>query len=131
LAKNKKVGDWFLYQNYTEIRVYGCQLAPYKLPKYLSMRNIALEYFRQIIHSDEVNFLAARKKTKFKMKSQLGPFICKNKQDGPEADKILQDMKFKNGFMWQYDPHGVINKLRLKVKLVNNLKEKVTILETN
>ena len=26
-------------------------------------------------------------------------------------------MKFNNNFMWQYDPHGVINKLRLRVKL--------------
>ena len=26
-------------------------------------------------------------------------------------------MEFKNSLIWQYDPHGVINKLRLKVKL--------------
>jgi len=26
-------------------------------------------------------------------------------------------MKFRNSFLWQYDPHGVIKKLRLKVKL--------------
>ena len=26
-------------------------------------------------------------------------------------------MKFSNHFVWQYDPHGVINKLRIKVKL--------------
>ena len=51
------------------------------------------------------------------MKNQLGPFICNTREAGPEADKILQQMKFKNSFMWQYDPHGVINKLRIKVKL--------------
>ena len=51
------------------------------------------------------------------MKNQLGPFICNTKEARPEADKILQQMKFKNSFMWQYDPHGVINKLRIKVKL--------------
>ena len=28
---NHQVGDWYLYQNHTEIRIYGCQLAPYKL----------------------------------------------------------------------------------------------------
>ena len=32
---NHQVGDWYLYQNHTEIRIYGCQLAPYKIPKYL------------------------------------------------------------------------------------------------
>jgi len=51
------------------------------------------------------------------MKSQLGPFICNNKEPGPEAEKMLQQMKFRNNFMWQYEPHGVINKLRLKIKL--------------
>ena len=29
----------------------------------------------------------------------------------------MQQMRFKNSFMWQYDPHGVINKLRIRVKL--------------
>jgi len=81
------------------------------------MRIFALEYIRQIIDSDEVNFLSARKKTQFKMKNQLGPFICNTREVGLEEDKILQQMKFKNISMWKYDPHGVINKLRLKVKL--------------
>ncbi len=53
------------------------------------MRIFALEYFRQIIKSDEVNFLSARKKTEFKMKNQLGPFILNNREAGLEADKIL------------------------------------------
>ena len=87
LAKNNKVGDWYLYQNHTEIIVYGCQLAPYKLPKYIPMRIFSLEYFRQIINSDEVNFLAVKKKTQFKMKNQFGPFICNNKEAGPEINK--------------------------------------------
>lgn len=117
LAKNSKVGDWYLYHNHTEIRVYGCQLAPYKLPKYLPMRIFSLEYFRQIISSDEAHFLSTRKKTQFKMKNQLGPFISNNREAGPEGNKILQQMKFKNNFMWQYDLHGVINKLRIRVKL--------------
>jgi hypothetical protein len=28
LSNLAKTGDWFLYQNHTEIRVYGCELAP-------------------------------------------------------------------------------------------------------
>ena len=47
LSKQSKVGDWYLYQNHTEIRIYGCQLAPYKLPKYLPMRSFSLEYYRK------------------------------------------------------------------------------------
>lgn len=51
------------------------------------------------------------------MKNQLGPLICNNREVGPDGDKILQQIKFINGFMWQYDPRGVINKIRLRVKL--------------
>ncbi len=100
MAKNNKVGDWYLYQNHTKIRVYGYQLCPYKLPKYLPMRIFSLKYFRQIINLDEVNFLAARKKTQFKLKNQLGPFICNNREARPKADKILQQINFKGNFMW-------------------------------
>ena len=42
LSKQYRVGDWYLYQNHTEIRIYGCDLAPYKLPRYLPMRLFAL-----------------------------------------------------------------------------------------
>lgn len=69
LAKNSRVGDWYLYQDHIEIRIYRCQLTPYRLPKYLPMRIFASEYFRQIINSDEVNFKSARNKTQFKMKN--------------------------------------------------------------
>jgi len=46
LLKQTKVGDWYLYQNHKETRIYGCVLAPYKLPRYLPMRLFALEYYR-------------------------------------------------------------------------------------
>ena len=46
LSKQYRVGDWYLYKNHTEIRIYGCELCPFKLPKYVPMRLFALEYFR-------------------------------------------------------------------------------------
>ena len=46
LSKQYRVGDWYLYQNHTEIRVYGCELSPFKLPKYVPMRLFVLEYCR-------------------------------------------------------------------------------------
>jgi hypothetical protein len=46
LSDNAKTGDWYLYQNHTEIRVFGCELAPYKLPQYVPVRVFALEYIR-------------------------------------------------------------------------------------
>ena len=46
LPDNAKTGDWYLYQSHTEIRVFGCELTPYKLPQYVLVRIFALEYIR-------------------------------------------------------------------------------------
>jgi hypothetical protein len=46
LSDLAKLGDWYLYQNHIEIRVYGCELPPYRFPKYLPVRIFALEYIR-------------------------------------------------------------------------------------
>lgn len=89
LLENSRTRDWYLYQNHTEIRVYGCQLTPYKLPKYLPMRLFVLEYIREILNSYEVNFLSAKKKTQFKIKNQIGPFIINNRNAGQQANKCL------------------------------------------
>ena len=48
LSKAYSIGDWYFYQHHTVIRVYGCELNPYRLPKYVPMRLFALEYFRHV-----------------------------------------------------------------------------------
>ena len=45
-SKSYKIGDWYFYQNHTVIKIYGCELCPYRLPKYVPMRLFTLEYFR-------------------------------------------------------------------------------------
>lgn len=88
LSKQSKVGDWYLYQNHTEIRIYGCELAPYKVPKYLPMRLFAMEYYRKIMNSNDINFFSAKKRSQFKLTNQLGPFICNSREVREEADQI-------------------------------------------
>lgn len=43
LVDQATTGDWYLYQNYTNIRVYRCEIPPYKLSKYLPMIIFALD----------------------------------------------------------------------------------------
>ena len=81
------------------------------------MRLFSLEYYRQILNADEINFMNAKKKAYFKIKEQLGPFICNSREDGKEAYLILQNMKFQRSFVWRYDPLEFITKKRQKVKL--------------
>lgn len=90
--------DWYLYQNYIELRIFGCELAPYKLPKFLPMRIFALEYIRQMLNMDEIHFVAAKKKSQFKIKTQIGPFICNSRATGEEADKLFKEMQFSLSF---------------------------------
>jgi hypothetical protein len=113
-----KTGDWYLYQNHTEIRVYGCELAPYKLPKYLPMRIFGLEYIRQMINSDDRHFVSLKKKQQLTIKGKIGSFICNSRGTGEEADKILREMNFHASFLSHYHPCGIILEMRFKNKNV-------------
>ena len=75
LSEQNKVGDWYLYEKNSELRNFGSNLLTYKLPKHVCMRIFSLEYLRQILNSDSINFMATKKKTQFKLKNQVGPFI--------------------------------------------------------
>ena len=80
------------------------------------MRIFALEYIRQMLNMDEIHFVAAKKKSQFKIKNQIGPFICNSRVAREEADKLLREMQFNLNFTWSYDPLGVISKLRIENK---------------
>jgi hypothetical protein len=116
LSDLTKTGDWYLYQNHTEIRVYGCELAPYKFPRYLPMRIFSLEYIRQMINSDDIHFVSLKKKHQLRIKGQIGSFICNSRGIGEEADRLLKEMKFFVSFAWHYDPCGIIFEMRVKNK---------------
>jgi hypothetical protein len=62
LSDLAKMEDWYLYQDHIEIIVYGCELAPYKFPKYFPVRIFAPEYIRQMINSDDIHFVSLKKK---------------------------------------------------------------------
>ena len=110
-SENCKVGNWYLYKNHIEIRIYCAILAPYKLPKFLTTVIFALEYIRQILNADAVNFIASKKKAQFKLRSQIGSFIVNNRDSLKEVSSKLSVFKFKEIFYWSYDPQGIIRNL--------------------
>jgi len=75
-----------------------------------------LEYIRQIIHYDNIHFVAAKKKSLFRIKTKVGPFICNSRAAGEEVDLLLKQMNFPLSFTWSYDPFGLISKLRIEQK---------------
>ena len=93
------------------------------LPKHVSMRIFALEYIRKILNSDSINFLAAKKKTQFKLNNQVGPFICNHRDSESEVAKQLLEYIFEEIFPWNYDPQGILSKIRVKCKLTPFIHE--------
>ena len=46
LGTNCKFGDWYVYEDYLEIRLYGVRVEPYRLPTFVPMKLFALEFIR-------------------------------------------------------------------------------------
>jgi len=118
LSSAYSIGDWYFYQHHTVIRIYGCELRPYKLPRFVPMRLFALEYFRQFGNADQVHFAGKGKRAQLKVRNQLGHFILNRREGWKEADRMLEGLGLKQSFLWKpYDPNNFISLRRQKCKL--------------
>ena len=45
---NAPVRDWFLYEEFTILKVYGFENEPYGLPVFLTKRILILEFLRHV-----------------------------------------------------------------------------------
>jgi hypothetical protein len=116
-SSETQLGDWFLFKEHTEIRMYGAEVKPFKLPSFLTMRIFSLEFIRQSLNVDEVHFIPRRKKTNFKPKREIGPFIVHSRSTLQVLETMLQELGLEQGTTWQYDPLGVINNKRLELDI--------------
>lgn len=114
LNEQSKVGDWYLYQNFIEIRVYGCEFPPFKLSVFVPVRIFALEFIRQRLNKDEIHFVSRKQKAQFKLKAPVGPFIVNTRAAEKEVENLLRQMKFKLSFSWPYDRLGVISSMKIE-----------------
>jgi len=51
------------------------------------MRLFALEYYRQMLNSDQIHFTKAKKKSQLRIKDHIGPFVCNNREVGKRAEE--------------------------------------------
>ena len=103
------MGDWFLYRDYTILRVYGFTGQPYRLPSFLTPRIFALEFMRQRLLSEEEHFGAFRKYLNIKFPFKVGPFIFKGKGALACIERLMENMDFVKDVNMNYDPHQVIS----------------------
>jgi hypothetical protein len=108
-----QIGDWFLFPEYTVIRVYGSKHQPYRLPAFLTPRIFCLEVLRQRLHSDELHFSIKKQTSTFKVPITVGPFIVKNRAVIELIDDMMACFGFAQYFSCQYDPlHIISNKIK-------------------
>ena len=70
MGTNSKFVDWFVFEDYSEIRLYGAGVEPYRLPVFVPMK----------------------KGHMFKFPMTVGPFIVNMRQATDEVTKMLDEM---------------------------------------
>ena len=108
-SSEDKLGDWFLYKDFTVLRVYGFTGEPYRLPAFLTPRIFSLEFMRQRLCAEEEHFGEFKKYSNVKFPLKVGPFIFKNKSALLVIEKLLEVMDFQKDQRINYDPHHIIS----------------------
>ena len=111
------VGDWFLYEDYTVLRVYGFMEEPYKLPAFLTKRIFVLEFLRQRLYVESELFLKHKKSSNIKFKFTIEPFVVDSTSSLPIIQDLLRSMKFDQDRKASYDPKHIISKRKVSCKL--------------
>ena len=79
LSPERRVGDWFLSEHNTVIRVYGFYHHPYVMPTFFTVRVLALELIRQRLIVQDEHFLTYKKPSEIKFPWIVGPLTIKIK----------------------------------------------------
>ena len=111
------IGDWFFYQDFTVIKVYGFEGISYKLPKFLTRRLLVWEFLRQRLSVENENFIKHKKVSSIKFKFTLQPFEVESVYVVTIIDQIMEIMKLQTYKSLRYDPRKVIHQRKIDVNL--------------
>ena len=74
----RRIGDWFLYEYGTMIRLYEFFHQPYILPSFLTMRIFSRELIRKQLIVEYDHFPNFKKTSEIKFSWIVGPLVIKN-----------------------------------------------------
>ena len=97
LYPSKRIGDWFLTESKTLIRLYGFVHQPYILPAFLKISIFSLELIRQRLTIEEEHILSFRKISGINFPWKMGPYIVKGRATLPLVDNLLRSIGFPLG----------------------------------
>ena len=108
-SPERRIGDWFLFEQGTMIRLYGFVHQPYILPRFLTLRVFALELIKHKLIVENEHFLNFKKYSEIKFPWVVSPFIFKNKFALPMIEILLREMGFQTEVAINYVPHHIIS----------------------
>ena len=89
MGTNCKFGDWYVFEYYSEIRLYGAGVEHYRLPVFVPMRLFSFEFIRKILNVDQIHFVPMKNGHMFKLPMTVGPFIVNMRQATDEVTNML------------------------------------------
>ena len=110
------IGDWFLYVEYTKIRLYGFTGYPFLLPVFLTDRIVSLEFSRKRIHIEKEHFLNIKKGCNISFHYTIVPFVIKTSQLVQILTYFLDAMKHQRTERINYDPKGIMDARKKEIK---------------
>ena len=72
LRPDTRIGDWYMFENHTILRIYGFEKKKYLFPTLLTPRIYALEFIRQKLVVDIDNFAKHNNPTTLKLPYIIG-----------------------------------------------------------
>jgi hypothetical protein len=107
----KSVADWFIEENFSYVRVYGCSIPPHALPKILPDRLICREVAYQLINGGIGNELKAQQKKAWpSFPVYLGKFVLLNIGHSKSEAESLSEVKLVDIELRKHDPYQIINR---------------------
>jgi hypothetical protein len=93
----KAIADWFIDENFSYIRVYGCSVPLHALPKFLPNRLVLREVAHQIVKGDiGIEIKAAQKKSWPIFLVYIGKFSLLNLGHSKVEAEALEEIKLVN-----------------------------------
>jgi hypothetical protein len=107
----KAIADWFIEENFSYIRVYGCSIPPHALTKFLPDRLVCREVAHHIVKGGiGLELKAAQKKSWSTFPIHIGKFSLLNLGHSKVEVELLEEVKLVDIEHRKYDPYQVISR---------------------
>jgi hypothetical protein len=104
-----KLADWFIEENFSYIRVFGCSVPPHALPQFLPDRLVCREVvYQTVVGGINKELKATQKKVWPTFPIQVGMFTLLDFGHSKVEVAALEDVKLVDIEFKKHDPHKIV-----------------------